>query len=204
MSSAPSLSAIFAIPHYEQRPAQSYDRTSVALGRGLEARNANQLQEKKFERSELSGKGEGVETLAVERVIIIAASANRRESSLPIHLDCRIAVANFKMDPGHAASARLVHEMIEQPPADALAVPFGLDRDQQQLGFLGDRAEQGEADRFRGLLSQAMFKATPAIGRMPASWDRVHASPNRVPKAQVMTSITESRSSDVPASIRIA
>ena len=61
---------------------------------------------------------------------------------------------------------------------------------------------QREADRFLRLRIAGDNQATPAIGRIPASCERVQASPKRSPKARSMTSMTASRSSDVPSSIR--
>jgi len=50
--------------------------------------------------------------------------------------------------------------------------------------------------------ARANTSATPAIGRIPPSWERVHASPKRSPNAASITRITESKSRDDPASIR--
>ena len=46
--------------------------------------------------------------------------------------------------------------------------------------------------------SRASISDTPAIGRIPAHCERVQASPKRSPNAASMTSMTASRSSDVP------
>ena len=58
-------------------------------------------------------------------MIIIAASADWSKSSFSIHFDRWIAVANLKMNAHGAAKPGLVHEMVEQSPADALPMLLG-------------------------------------------------------------------------------
>ena len=51
------------------------------------------------------------------------------------------------MNARYSFVSRAVQEIVKQPAADTAAVVARKDREQQQLGFVGDGAEQREADR---------------------------------------------------------
>ena len=88
-----------------------------------------------------------VETVTVGRMIIIAAAADRRKTNSSIHVDRRIAIANFKMDARYSIVSCMFQKIVKQPAPDAAPASVGHDGEQQQLGLVGDCPEQGEADR---------------------------------------------------------
>ena len=105
------------------------------------------------------------------------------------------------MDARDAARPRALQEIVEQHLADAAALMVGRDGEQQQFGFVGDRAEQREADRLAALGSRASISQTPGIGRMPAHLRAGPGLAEAVAEGRSMTAITASMSSGVPGSM---
>jgi len=62
-------------------------------------------------------------------MIIVAPSADRRKTGRAIHIDRRIAVADFEMDAASAFLARAVEEVVEQERPDAAALLARKNRD---------------------------------------------------------------------------
>jgi hypothetical protein len=92
-------------------------------------------------------KSNGVETLAIRRMIIVTAPADRRKTRRSIHADGRVTVPNFQMDARYCLVSGAFEEVIKQLAAHASAVMARQDGDQQELGFVGHGPKQGEADR---------------------------------------------------------
>ena len=127
-------------------------------------------------------------------MIIVAAAAGRDEAGSAGTArppDCRRAPRD-----GGGARRAACHgdEIIEQRLADAAPLRGGIDREQQQLGLVGDGADQREAADLAIIVS-ASVSETPAIGRIPAHCERVQASPKHGWKAAAMIAMTSSRSS---------
>ena len=75
-------------------------------------------------------------------MIIVAASTDGRKTGGVIHVDCGIAVADFEMNSRNAILAGAIEEMVEEQRPDAAALFARKDRDQEKLGFVGDRPRQ--------------------------------------------------------------
>src|SRR5579864_5957235 len=80
-------------------------------------------------------------------MIIVAAPADWRKTSGAVHRYSRISVANFEMDARYSIISCTFQEIAEQSAADAAAMVGGSNCQEQELCFVGDRPEQGKADR---------------------------------------------------------
>ena len=109
-------------------------------------------------------------------MIIFAAAAGRLEAGQRYMPDRRIAVAHLKVDAARPR-ARVVDELVKQCARSA-PLP-GSNREQQQFGFVGNRAA-AKSRHFIGRRRSRDISETPAIGRIPAHCERVQASPNVV------------------------
>ena len=79
-----------------------------------------------------------VKPVTVGRMIIVAAAANRRKTRCSIHVDGWISLTNFQMNVCHCVLSSPFQKIVEQLPPDASAMATGNNREQQQLGFVGD------------------------------------------------------------------
>src|SRR5258705_8590339 len=102
VSSVVSLSTMLKILVPSKIPYSRHDRRAGALLRVF-APSRN-----KRERLEVERKGERVELAPVDPVVIVAASANRREARAAIQLNRRISVAHFEMDTQRAVRAGMI------------------------------------------------------------------------------------------------
>ena len=105
------------------------------------------------------------------------------------------------MDPADTIATRPLEEIFEEAEADAAPLLIGEHADEQKFGLAGNRADQGEADDGAAPAVDGKGQRTPAIGRIPLSWERVQASPKRSPNALSITRMTASIWSAEPGAI---
>ena len=83
-------------------------------------------------------------------MIIFAAPSGQVEPSEAIHPNCRISVANFKMESVRAAGPSVLDELAKKRSTDPAAAPCRGDREQQQFCLVCDHALKRKADYLLG------------------------------------------------------
>ena len=97
-------------------------------------------------RIKFSNQCQRVKTPPVRSSIIVAAAPNRSKSGDSIHLHRRITVANLKVNTTGAFFTGSLDEIIEQATPDPAPMMTWEDRQQQELGLVGDCPRQRKAD----------------------------------------------------------
>ena len=91
---------------------------------------------------------------AVRSMIIATAASNRDKARGAIKLYSLVPVADLKVQPVPATRQRAGDEIVEQCLPNPAPLLGGIDCQQQQLGFIGDRSYQRKSDRLPVLFSQ--------------------------------------------------
>src|SRR4051812_39283239 len=94
----------------------------------------------------MTGQSDRVETLAVWRTIVVAATTNGRETGVLVKTERRVPVPHFEMDARHWFVTCPFQKVVKEQASDAASLPAGRDGDQEELRFIGYRAEQRKTD----------------------------------------------------------
>ena len=84
----------------------------------------------------MMGKRNRVESLSICPMVIITSSSYWRKTGISVHVDSRVAVTNFKMDPRHSITSCAIKEVLKQLTAHPFAVETWQHGNQQKLGFV--------------------------------------------------------------------
>jgi len=98
-------------------------------------------------------------TFSIRAVIVIAAAANGSKAGSTIKLDRGVPIAHFEMQPVAASRQCAGDEIIQQCLADAAPLLRWIDGEKQELGFIGNRPDQGEAGRLAALFGKGQRNA---------------------------------------------
>ena len=103
-----------------------------------------------------------VKCAAVWGVVIVASSAGGRETGPAIHGHRAVSLANLEMRFGDSLRPGLFDEVVQQQATDPAPLVAGVDREQQELGLVGDAARKRKADRASGVaISPKCFWTAP-------------------------------------------